>query len=208
MVGKWRKNDVFLRDIYLGCTTIAWFALNKAVSADTMAIQAADAPFEIKTTGTKQGLYDDFLDEVTSGAYASDRTTIGHKGIKWMLTKDTSEMENYYDGDTEPDMSSITRLDSEKYGLKPGDHGTLKFTVVSKTSSDIDVSIVLKNTAYKAKFNTDNTKNMNIILLHISFSSIRETIIKSICSPLKVLTKTCLQMVKRKLRYTGCGLLL
>ena len=138
--------------------SIAWFAMNKAVSADTMAIQAADAPFEIKTTGTKQGLYDDFLDEVTSGAYASDRTTIGHKGIKWMLTKDTSEMENYYDGDTEPDMSSITRLDSEKYGLKPGDHGTLKFTVVSKTSSDIDVSIVLKNTAYKAKFNTDNTK--------------------------------------------------
>lgn len=138
--------------------SIAWFAMNKAVSADTMAIEAAESPFELKTTGTEQGLYDEFLDEVTSDAYGDAATTEGHQGIKWQLTKDTSEMANVYDGTGEPDMTSITRLDSDKYGLKPGDHGNLKFTIVSKTDSDLNIALTLKKTGYKAKFNSDNTK--------------------------------------------------
>ena len=143
--------------------SIAWFAMNKAVSADTMAIEAAESPFELKTTGTEQGLYDEFLDEVTSDAYAAAATTEGHQGIKWQLTKDTSEMNNVYDGTGEPDMTTITRLDSDQYGLKPGDHGTLKFTIVSKTDADLSVALTLKNTGYKATFNSDNTKTRDLL---------------------------------------------
>lgn len=156
--------------------SIAWFAMNKAVSADTMAIEAAESPFELKTTGTEQGLYDEFLDEVTSDAYAEASTTAGHQGIKWQLTKDTSEMHNVYNGTGEPDMTSITRRDSDQYGLKPGDHGTLKFTIVSKTDADLSVVLTLKNTGYKATFNNDNTKTYDPLV------ELTDTVIKKFIS--------------------------
>ena len=130
--------------------TIAWFTIGDSVSVDGMDVTATDLPFELKTSGSA-GLYDSYLDEVDSGFDNAD-TTEGVQGIKWKLTKNASEMENVYDGDGEPDLTKITNLESDQYGLYPGDSGTLVFYVVPKTSGDISISFTLDVRGYKAKF--------------------------------------------------------
>ena len=94
--------------------SIAWFALNKSVSSNTMAIEAKGDAYSIQPLGDKGGLYDTYIDD------------LGVEAIKWTLSS-TNNMENRYkeNGDpTSSQMAEITRLDSEDYGLKPGDHGT------------------------------------------------------------------------------------
>ncbi len=125
--------------------SIAWFAMNKAVTADTMAIEAKGETYTIEPYGDKDGLYDSFI------------TGSGVDSVIWTLSTDDN-MKNLYSGDDEPDMQEITRLDSEQYGLKPGDHGTLKFKIVSHSSENISVSLNLACTGYKAQFDADNYK--------------------------------------------------
>lgn len=126
-----------------------------------MNVTATDLPFELKTSGSA-GLYDSYIDELTSD-YDSAETTAGVQGVKWKLTKNVSEMENIYSGDSQPDLENITRLDSDKYGLYPGDSGSISFTVVPKAPS-IDQTFLLDVTGYKATFDDDLNKTDDALI--------------------------------------------
>lgn len=129
--------------------SIAWFAMNKAVSADTMAIEAnSGVSYTIQPIGNKAGIYDEYIDN------------LGVDTIKWTLSSDDN-MENWYKKSGQPsssEMAEITRLDSEEYGLKPGDHGSLKFRVTSVSTDDILVSFDISCIGYSATFDSYNYK--------------------------------------------------
>ena len=135
-------------------STIAWFTMNREVENSGLAMTATDAPFELKTAGSA-GLYDSFLDDTVSG-YSNALTTDGVEGIKWKLVKNNSELNNVYSGEGSPDMSEITRRDSSDYGLKPGDSGTLRFTIVRKQTEGLTVDFNIKISGYSATFITTN----------------------------------------------------
>ena len=135
--------------------SIAWFTMSREVTTEGMSIKTAPLPFELKTIGNA-GLYDDFLDEVAQG-YGNTETTGATQGIKWKLTKNVSEMNNVREADDETDLEEITRLDSDKYGLKPGDSGELVFSIVPNGTAELNISINVKITGYKAGF--DNAGN-------------------------------------------------
>ena len=118
-------------------------------------MKTAPAPFELKTTGDA-GLYDTFLDNTVSGYGNSTTTGGGSSAIKWKLTNNTSELNNHYDGEGDPDLREITRRDSSDYGLKPGDSGTLKFSIVPNTSGNLNIKLNLNITGYQATFELDN----------------------------------------------------
>ena len=135
-------------------TTIAWFTQNREVSSGSMAIKTAPSPFELKTTGDT-GLYDGFLDETVPG-YGSGTTTASSANIKWKLTRNTSEIHNRYNGEGTPNLREITRRDSSDYGLKPGDSGTLKFSIVPNVSGELSINLKLDVIGYEAEFELQN----------------------------------------------------
>jgi hypothetical protein len=145
---------VVLLGLMLIFMTIAWFTQNREVSSGSMAIKTAPSPFELKTTGDT-GLYDGFLD-VTVPGYGSGTTTASSANIKWKLTKNSSEMNNRYDGEGTPNLREITRRDSSDYGLKPGDSGTLKFSIVPNVPDELNIKLKLDVTGYEAEFELQN----------------------------------------------------
>ena len=165
-------------------STLGWFASTKDNTATGMSVKSADFPFELKSTGGA-GLYDGFLSDVAP-IYADDETTEGHIGIKWNLTKDTSEMKNVYDGTGEPDLSAITHRDSEQYGLAPGDSGTLVFSILPNYDYDLTLCLKVRTVGYSAHYDTHNfktdddlslvtnEKTLNYLRSHILFFYIGE----------------------------------
>lgn len=127
--------------------------MNREVENNGLSMTATDAPFELKSLGSA-GLYDDFFDSVASG-YSSSTLTGNSSGIKWKLINNSSELNNLYDGEGDPDLREITRRDSSVYGLKPGDSGTLKFTVVPKEDA-LTIDFDLSFTGYSATYATTN----------------------------------------------------
>lgn len=138
--------------------SLCWFAMNESVGTNGLMVKARKSLFELKTSGSA-GLYDGdgFLGEVAPG-YTSALTTEGVQGIKWKLVSNESEMNNLYKGQGDPNLREITRLDSDQYGLKPGDHGTLKFTIEPKTTDELEIQCVTATTGYKATYDVDNYK--------------------------------------------------
>ena len=151
-----------LAAIILVFVTVAWFTMSKNIETGSMAMTATELPFELETSGAA-GLYDSYLDAVVEG-YDDASTTEGTSGIKWQLTS-SSNLNNLYSGSDEPDMSSITRFDSDKYGLEPGNHGDLEFTIVNKTTDKIYVELFMKLTGYKASFDEDDYKTDTALAL-------------------------------------------
>lgn len=135
-------------------STIAWFTMNKDVMSGSMAIKTGGSPFELKTTGDT-GLYDGFLDETVPG-YGSETTTASSASIKWKLTKNSSETNNLYDGTSTLDLREITRRDSSDYGLKPGDAGTLKFSIVPNVPGEMNIKLKLDVIGYEAEFELED----------------------------------------------------
>ena len=142
--------------ILLIFSSLSWFSMNTQVESGGMQIKTAPLPFELKTSGSS-GLYDGFLDEVATG-YANAETTGGSQGIKWKLTKNVSEMNNVRTAGDTTDFADITKIDSDKYGLKPGDSGELVFSIVPNGTAELNVSINIKITGYKAVFDNEGNK--------------------------------------------------
>lgn len=147
---------LILLAVLIAFSTIAWFTMNTQVESEGMSIKTAPLPFELKTSGSS-GLYDGFLDEVATG-YANTETTGGSQGIKWKLTKNVSEMNNVRSEDDTTDFADITKIDSDKYGLKPGDSGELVFSIVPNRTDELNVSVNVKITGYKASFDNEGNK--------------------------------------------------
>lgn len=133
--------------------SIAWFALNKTVGANTMAIGAKGSDFELATEGY-YGYYDDYLPQEytkidtdlehagspTSGTHGRLTTNQG-SSIQWLVESDRNA-KNY--------VTSSTK-ENEK-GIRPGTSGELKFWVVPKNASTINISFKLTLEPYKANY--------------------------------------------------------
>ena len=134
--------------------SLGWFAISRIVAGNGMGIRSAMSPFELKTSGSA-GLYDGFLDGTVSG-YGNGTITSSSANIKWKLTKNTSEINNLYDGEGTPNLREITRRDSSDYGLKPGDSGTLKFSIVPNVSDELSINLKLNMVGYEAEYELED----------------------------------------------------
>lgn len=141
--------------------TIAWFAMNRETSTSGMGVKTAGMPFELRTSGPA-GLYDDYIDP----EYTNDLETGTSGKIKLRLTAD-NHMENLWNGEGDApsaeQMRKIKKLESEAYGLSPGDYGQITFTIVPKVSGGFDAKIQPKITCYKTSYDNDGYQNETVI---------------------------------------------
>ena len=143
--------------------SIAWFTMNRDVGTSGMGVKTVASPFEIRTSGSA-GLYDDYL-ENADVTYTSGSMTGGSaQNIIWQLTAE-SQMENLYTETGTPDLREIKKLESDKYGLSPGDHGTLKFTLVPTNGGNIPVYIDLKVSFYKTAYDAEGYQTDTFTLM-------------------------------------------
>lgn len=148
---------IVLAGIVVIFATIAWFSMNKDVGSSGMGVKVASAPFELRTSGSV-GLYDTYITAIDSN-YSNSSETGGNNGQKiiWQLTSQ-SQMENLWSGTGTPtvdEMRIIQKIESDKYGLSPGDYGHLTFTIVPKTNSAFTVKIKPQVSCYKTTYDSD-----------------------------------------------------
>ena len=141
--------------------TIAWFSLNRDVKSGGMGVKSSAALFELRTSGSV-GLYDNYITNIDS-EYSSGSETGGSNGQKiiWQLTSQ-SQIDNLWSGSGTPtanDMRRIQKLESDDYGLSPGDYGQLTFTIVPKTIAGFTAKIRPKVTCYKTTYDLDGYQN-------------------------------------------------
>ena len=139
--------------------SIAWFTMNTGTGTNGMSIRSQSNLFELRTTGSV-GLYDDYIVDVDD-EYTGDSETGASGKIKWRLTKGNTDdtltqgnMNNLYLESGTPsseEMKEIKKLDSSKYGLSPGDYGTLSFIIVPKADS-VDTTVKVAVTCYKTEY--------------------------------------------------------
>ncbi len=154
---------LFLTSLVMIFLTIAWFTMNRETRASGMGVKTVASPFEIRTSGSA-GLYDDYL-ENADVTYTSGSMTGGSaQNIIWQLTAE-SQMENLYTETGTPDLREIKKLESDKYGLSPGDHGTLKFTLVPTNGGNIPVYIDLKVSFYKTAYDAEGYQTDTFTLM-------------------------------------------
>jgi len=140
--------------------TIAWFTMNKETGASGMGVRVAPPPFELKSSGTDI-IYTKRLGEVAS-EYVEGETVTGGKmtsggkaAIRWVMTS-SNDMENVREAGDETLPRDITSLESDKYGLSPGDYGTIKFTVVpTNKTSPLSINFKTLITCYSAEYDDD-----------------------------------------------------
>ena len=137
--------------------TIAWFSSNKNVPSKGGEVRAATPPFELRTEGYK-GYSDNYLPSGDDGYLKLGEDTEGvlttaeGQKIEWLVTKDYNA-KNYYDNE-DPDFD-----DDKNIGIRPGDHGVLRFWIVPKDQQTMNFSFNLKVTPYRKQYpNDDNGK--------------------------------------------------
>ena len=122
--------------------TIAWFASNKGVTANTGTVSVAGFPFDIATKGSKVRYYD-VLDEWGE-----------ELGIDYQTGSTTAiDEETYHTGD-----KLRLRYDSGEGEIGPGDSGELQLYVIPRIDDALDITVTLGITAYAEieKFDADN----------------------------------------------------
>ena len=135
--------------------TIAWFMINKEVSAGSLAMQAADIPFELASK-TAAGNDDEVFEKLDGGTeyVVGESYTFKDDGLKGtktgsgkdsvrMLVTDQSHLEN------RPASVKGTDEDDDT-GIKPGSYGTLTFYVLAKSDfTKLDMTFTLDVTGIK-----------------------------------------------------------
>ena len=127
-----------------------------------MGVKTVASPFELRTSGSV-GLYDDYITSADTNYQSVTETDGSTQKLILKLTKGNTEatqtqgnMNNLYSGEGTPtanELREIKKLDSSKYGLSPGDYGTLKFTIVPKVDS-VDTTIKLSMKCFKTEYYT------------------------------------------------------
>ncbi len=120
--------------------SIAWFAMNKAVTADTMAIEANGSSFDIATKKEKVS-YKDRLLEVDSEY---------DEGSTHEYNNEDGGKDNYYISGT---SKLILRCDANSKGtgdreIHPGGNGELDLYLIAKNNGDLNAQINVKVIAY------------------------------------------------------------
>ncbi|MBO5576702.1 MAG: hypothetical protein J5956_10470 [Ruminococcus sp.] len=129
--------------------SIAWFALNKTVGANTMAVSPADSPFELETVGYANNDYIDLFNmadsEYEEGAQQGSTNayrTGSAQQIRWRLDSDDD--------------------DSYTEGFRPGASGSLTFKVVPKGVDSVTVNCKFNIRAFVGNYN-DTTGDLESI---------------------------------------------
>ncbi|MBE6869596.1 MAG: hypothetical protein E7494_12705 [Ruminococcus albus] len=145
-------------------SSIAWFTMNKDVGTSGMGVKTVASPFKLRTSGSV-GLYDSYITTIDSG-YSTGSETGGNNGQKiiWQLTAQ-NQMENLWNGEGTPtaeEMRRIQKLESESYGLSPGDYGQLTFTIVPKNDTGFTAKIMPQVTCYKTTYDSEGYQSGTI----------------------------------------------
>lgn len=132
----------------LAVWTAAWFASNKDVSGNNMAVSPQDTTFELKVVGENVGA--DVYDEVKEGDYASK------------LTDGVSLGDGYITDSA--NMAIKWRLADENGGsrLGPGSEGKLTFYVVPKSNGSFKVKFLLSIKAYNTVYSGEEEVMENV----------------------------------------------
>ena len=122
--------------------SIAWFAMNKAVTADTMAIEANGSSFDIATKKEKVS-YKDRLLEVDSEY---------NEGTKHTYNNEDGGESDYYIPTT---SKLILRCDANSKGegdkdILPGGYGELDLYMIAKKAGTLNARINVKVTGFTA----------------------------------------------------------
>lgn len=149
--------------------SIAWFTMNREVEGSGVQMAAADCPFELRTSGLA-GLYDDYITSIDSNFSTDSETDGSNQKIIWQLTSD-SQIENLWAESGTPsadDLRKIKKIESENYGLSPGDYGHLTFTIVPKSSDGFTATIRPVLSCYKTTYDNDGYQNSSISAMSAS----------------------------------------
>ncbi len=117
--------------------SIAWFAMNKAVTADTMAIEAANAPFEIAVKGNNVRNESEF-------------------------TKADSTYEIGTGGNTQKIKIRYNPVAGETTDFGPDSSGQIEFYIVPKQNGTLTVKIDLDTVGFR-ELGTGNDKTIKRI---------------------------------------------
>ena len=120
--------------------SIAWFAMNKAVTADTMAVEAAEAPFEIATKGERVRYETEFSN--ADSAYTDGETTT-ITGIDHITSSSKPQIRLRYD----PTADQLANGE-EKVG--PKSSGKIELYIVPKQSGTMTVKLDLNIVAFRS----------------------------------------------------------
>ena len=154
--------------------SLSWFTMSKEVGGSGVQMTAEDALFEIQVSGNS-GLFDNYISRVDNSYHSGTTTSNSNQNITWLLTADPkNHMENLYTEEGEPDMQQIQKLESDSYGLSPGDSGTLRFTLVPKSKEATVVKLDLKTTFYKTEF--ERNGNQKDVFTPMSSNNLEEAV--------------------------------
>lgn len=157
-LGKCRINTVLLTDIFLGYASIAWFAANDSVAADTMAVKVADSPFELAVPArTGAETYYNTLINDLGYLTGDDQLSTKSGSIRWVM-KDES-----------PGASS-----NDYKGIRPGSYGTLTFYIVPKSAPAASYNINLNLKGYYAEFVLDDNGEPTKEIVENTFQELTE----------------------------------
>ncbi len=124
--------------------SIAWFAMNKAVTADTMAIEAAESPFEIAVKGDSVRIDDEFKSADSTYEYGNEQTysNVDYRETGGIVQKIKIR---YNPGENDP----------TEFG--PDSSGQIDFYVVPKQDGTLTVRIDLDTIGFR-EFGEGNNK--------------------------------------------------
>ncbi|WP_303797254.1 hypothetical protein [Ruminococcus flavefaciens] len=149
--------------------SLSWFTANRAVETSGMGVKTTGAPFELKAEGTDI-LYTTRLGEVAAEYVDGETVTEGKMtaggkcAIQWVMTSQNN-MNNVRKSGDVTELSDITKLESDKYGLGPGSYGTLQFTVVpTDKTTTLDLEFKTLVAAYVAEYDEYGLENIETSL--------------------------------------------
>ena len=149
--------------------SLSWFTMSKEVEGSGTQMRASDMPFELRVSGAT-GLFDDYI-SIIDPNYSTDSETSGsHEKIIWQLTSN-SQIENLWTGSGTPsaeDIRKIKKIESNDYGLSPGDYGQLTFTIVPKSTEEFTATIKPVLSCYKTTYDTIGYQNSTISAMSTS----------------------------------------
>lgn len=129
--------------------SIAWFAMNKAVSANTMAITAAPSPFEIAVKGSTVRNDSEFIKADSTYEYGNEKTY-----------NDESYKET--DGSKQKIKIRYNPVADEATDFGPDSSGQIDFYIVPKQNGTLTVKIDLDTVGFR-ELGTGNDKTIKRI---------------------------------------------
>lgn len=135
--------------------SIAWFAQNKAVTADTMAIEAATLPFDIATKGA-------IVQNKAQFEEAKPNYSEGYTSGEYRTSQNTDSLMLRFTPTEEDDPATEDIDESAPPSIGPNSKGELSLYIIPKQNGSIDVTIDLDIISFKAVTDGDSEQLIEI----------------------------------------------